>query len=204
MARSAGYLLFEHEGDYALEAEATLEGDRVVTRLLPSTPVASASRLLPISVVAYVGRTKQHVLLDDAAAEPGKFAADPYLEQRRARSVLCLPILRQAKVVGLLYLENALVAGAFTPERLVALELLASQAAISVENALLLSKERAARTLAEEAERRAVFLAEAERDPRRVARLRGDARPASAGCACARSPTGASSIWCARTARSSA
>jgi signal transduction histidine kinase len=101
------------------------------------------------------------VLLDDATAEPGKFAADPYLEQRRPRSVLCLPILRQAKVVGLLYLENALVAGAFTPDRLLALELLASQAAISVENALLLSRERAARTLAEEAERRAAFLAEA-------------------------------------------
>jgi signal transduction histidine kinase len=156
-----GYLLFAHEGDYALEAEATLEGDRVVTRLLPSLPVASASLLLPTSVVTYVERTKQRVLLDDATAEPGKFAADPYLEQRRTRSVLCLPILRQAKVVGLLYLENALVAGAFTPERLVALELLASQAAISVENALLLSKERAARTLAEEAERRAASLAEA-------------------------------------------
>jgi predicted ATPase/signal transduction histidine kinase/tRNA A-37 threonylcarbamoyl transferase component Bud32 len=156
-----GYLLFAHEGDYALEAEATMDGDRVVTRLLPSLPVASASLLLPTSVVTYVGRTKQHVLLDDAAAEPGKFAADPYLAQRRTRSALCLPILRQAKVVGLLYLENALVAGAFTPERLVTLELLAAQAAISVENALLLSKERAARTLAEEAERRAAFLAEA-------------------------------------------
>lgn len=156
-----GYLLFAHEGDYTLEAEATLEGDRVVTRLLPSLPVAAASRSLPASIVTYVGRTKRHVLLDDAAAEPGKFAADPYLGRGRARSVLCLPILRQATVVGLLYLENELVAGAFTPERLVALELLAAQAAISVENALLLSKERAARTLAEEAERRAAFLAEA-------------------------------------------
>jgi predicted ATPase/signal transduction histidine kinase/tRNA A-37 threonylcarbamoyl transferase component Bud32 len=162
-----GYLLFAHDGDFVLEAEAALEHDRVVTRLLPSLPVASAPQLLPISVVTYVERTKQRVLLDDAATAPGRFAADPYLKQRRTRSVLCLPILRQAKVVGLLYLENALVAGAFTPDRLVALELLASQAAISVENALLLSKERAARALAEaaralaeEAERRAAFLAE--------------------------------------------
>jgi predicted ATPase/signal transduction histidine kinase len=163
-----GYLLLAHDGDFALEAEATLEHDRVVTRLLPSLPVASAPQRLPISVVTYVERTKQRVLIDDAVTAPGRFAADPYLAQRRTPSVLCLPILRQAKVVGLLYLENALVAGAFTPDRLVALELLASQAAISVENALLLSKERAARALAEaarvhaeEAERRAEFLAEA-------------------------------------------
>ncbi|HEX8107936.1 MAG TPA: AAA family ATPase, partial [Kofleriaceae bacterium] len=163
-----GTLLFAHDGGFALEAEATLEHDRVVTRLLPSLPVASAPQRLPISVVTYVERTKQRVLIDDAVTAPGKFAADPYLAQRRTRSVLCLPILRQAKVVGLLYLENALVAGAFTPDRLVALELLASQAAISVENALLLSKERAARALAEaarvhaeQAERRAEFLAEA-------------------------------------------
>lgn len=156
-----GYLLFARDGEFTLEAEATLERDRVVTRLLPSSPVASASRLLPSSVATYVARTKQRVLLDDAAAAPDRFAADPYLEQRRTRSVLCLPILRQAKVIGLLYLENGLVAGAFTPERLVALELLASQAAISVENALLLAKERAARALAEDAERRAEFLAEA-------------------------------------------
>jgi predicted ATPase/signal transduction histidine kinase len=163
-----GYLLLSHDGEFALEAEATLEHDRVVTRLLPSLPVASAPQRLPISVVTYVERTKQRVLIDDAVTAPGKFAADPYLAQCRTRSVLCLPILRQAKVVGLLYLENGLVAGAFTPDRLIALELLASQAAISVENALLLSKERAARGLAEaarvhaeEAERRAEFLAEA-------------------------------------------
>ncbi|HEX3764422.1 MAG TPA: ATP-binding sensor histidine kinase [Kofleriaceae bacterium] len=156
-----GYLLFAHDGEFALAAEATLERDRVVTRLLTALPVASASRLLPISIATYVARTKQRVLLDDAAAAPDRFAADPYIEQRRTRSVLCLPILRQAKVIGLLYLENGLVAGAFTSERLVALELLASQAAISVENALLLAKERAARASAEEAERRTAFLADA-------------------------------------------
>src|SRR6185295_14162414 len=155
-----GYLLFAHDGEFALEAEAALEHDRVVTRLLPSLLVASAPQLLPISVVTYVERTAQRVLIDDAVTAPGRFAADPYLAQRRTRSVLCLPILRQAKVVGLLYLENALVAGAFTPDRLVALELLASQAAISKERAARALAE-AARVHAEEAERRAGFLAEA-------------------------------------------
>jgi signal transduction histidine kinase len=72
-----------------------------------------------------------------------------------------MPILKQAKVVGVLYLENDLLAGVFTPDRLAALELLAAQAAISLENAWLLTKEQAARAAAEDAERRAAFIAEA-------------------------------------------
>jgi signal transduction histidine kinase len=76
------------------------------------------------------------VIVDDATARAGKFASDPYFARRRTRSVLCLPILRQ-EPIGLLYLENDLVAGAFTPDRLTVLSLLASQTAISVENARL-------------------------------------------------------------------
>ena len=79
------------------------------------------------------------------------FATNPYLSQRRPRSALCLPIVRQAKVVGLLYLENKLAPAAFTPERLAALELLAAQAAISLENASLLRREQAARAASEAA-----------------------------------------------------
>ena len=100
-------------------------------------------------------RTHERVLLDDAAADAGRFSGDAYLARARPRSVLCLPIRRQAEVVALLYLENDLVPGTFTPERLLALELLAAQAAISLENALLLERERAGRAEAEAAERRA-------------------------------------------------
>ena len=71
------------------------------------------------------------------------------------------PIVRQAAPIGLLYLENPLIAGAFTAERIAVLELLAAQAAVSVENALLVLKEHEARREAEQAERRAAFLAEA-------------------------------------------
>ena len=106
-------------------------------------------------------RTHERVVLDDAAADAGRFSGDEYLARARPRSVLCLPIRRQAEVVALLYLENDLVPGTFTPERLLALELLAAQAAISLENALLLERERAGRAEAEAAERRAVLLGEA-------------------------------------------
>jgi predicted ATPase/signal transduction histidine kinase len=116
---------------------------------------------LPEAILAYVQRTGERVLLDDAAHDVGRFSGDPYLGRVRPRSVLCLPIRRQAETLALLYLENDLIPGAFTPERLLALELLAAQAAISLENALLLERERTGRVEAEEAERRANLLGEA-------------------------------------------
>ncbi|MDI1443524.1 ATP-binding sensor histidine kinase [Polyangium sp. 6x1] len=152
------YLLLLRNGDLSIEAEARLEESGTVTRLLPSLPMTS-SPLVPAMIVRYAQRTKERVLLDDATAS--KFAADPYIGRERPKSVLCMPILRQANVVGLLYLENNLLIGAFTPDRLVALSLLAVQAAISLQNARLLSDEQAARAAAEEAERRSAFVAEA-------------------------------------------
>jgi len=152
-----GYLLLARDGDLWIEAEASLGEKGAATRLLPSLPVSS-SPFVPATIVKYALRTKERVLLDDATAS--KFASDPYIARKRPKSVLCLPIPRQANVVGLLYLENNLLIGAFTPDRLVALSLLAAQAAISLQNALLLSNEQAARAAAEEAERRSAFLAE--------------------------------------------
>ena len=76
------------------------------------------------------------MILDDAAAQ-NPFAADPYIRQRQARSILCLPLINQAKLIGVLYLENNLAPQVFTPARIAVLKLLASQAAISLENARL-------------------------------------------------------------------
>ena len=73
------------------------------------------------------------MILDDAAAESA-FSADPYIRQRRRRSVLCLPLLNQAKLIGVLYLENNLAPRVFAPVRIAVLKLLASQAAVSLEN----------------------------------------------------------------------
>ena len=81
-------------------------------------------------------RTSESVILDDAAAQPA-FAADPYIRQRQARSILCLPLINQAKLIGVLYLENNLTPRVFAPARIAVLKLLASQAAISLENTRL-------------------------------------------------------------------
>jgi PAS domain S-box-containing protein len=76
------------------------------------------------------------MILHDAAAEP-EFAVDPYIRQRQARSILCLPLINQSKLVGVLYLENNLAPRVFTPNRISVLRLVASQAAIALENSRL-------------------------------------------------------------------
>lgn len=154
------YLILNRDKSLSIEAEATIEEKGAVTSILGSEPVDSSQRI-PLSLVHYVQRTKERVILSHAAADADKFAGDEYFVRCRPRSVLCMPILRQAEVVGLLYLENNLLVGAFTPDRLGALEILATQAAISLENAVLLAKERTARAAAEDAEQRSAFLAEA-------------------------------------------
>jgi GAF domain-containing protein len=91
---------------------------------------------LPESILHTVVRTRQSVILDDASAQ-NPFSADEYIRQEHARSILCLPLVKQAKLVGTLYLENNLAPHVFTPARLAVLNLLSSQAAISLENTRL-------------------------------------------------------------------
>ena len=81
-------------------------------------------------------RTRESVILDDAAAQSA-FSSDSYLRERGARSVLCLPLIAQGKLTGVLYLENTLTPRVFAPSRSAVLKLLASQAAIALENARL-------------------------------------------------------------------
>ena len=116
-----------------IAAKATTSGDTVTVDLRDE---AVAETVLPESVLQYVLRTRESVILDDAATQ-SPFAADPYIRQRQARSVLCLPLLNQAKLIGVLYLENNLAPRVFAPDRLAVLKLLASQAAISLENTRL-------------------------------------------------------------------
>jgi serine phosphatase RsbU (regulator of sigma subunit) len=91
---------------------------------------------LPHSILDYVRRTHEKVLLGDAGKDT-LFSTDRYLQVRRPRSLLCLPMMRQAKLTGMLYLENRLTGGAFGPDRVAVLEVLSAQAAISIENATL-------------------------------------------------------------------
>jgi len=102
--------------------------------LLRDIPVSS--QLLPESVLYQVLRTRESLVLDDAATEAA-FATDLYILEHHARSILCLPLMNQAKLVGALYLENNLTARVFSPDRMAVLKLVASQAAISLENARL-------------------------------------------------------------------
>ena len=114
-----------------IEAEATTSGDTIVVHLRDE-PIDGG--VLPESIISYVVRTQESVILDDASAQH-PFAADAYVRERHARSVLCLPLLKQAELIGVLYLENNLASHVFTPSRIAVLKLLASQAAIALENA---------------------------------------------------------------------
>jgi PAS domain S-box-containing protein len=118
-----------------------------------STDAAGTPSELPESLFRYVIRTQENVTLHDASIE-NLFSQDEYIQQKRPRSVFCLPLIKQRKLVGVLYLENNLAPGVFTPNRLATLELIASQAAISLEQARLyaqLSQENSERRRAEEA-----------------------------------------------------
>jgi signal transduction histidine kinase len=152
-----GYLVLPRRGSglggrrdqLTIEAEAVVREDgAVAVQLLRSLPVSDAA-LLPVSVVNYVWRTRERVLT--TPDRNPMFAADPYVARERPRSILCLPIVRQGELVGLFYLENNLVTGAFASDAIEVLELLAAQAAISLEHALLLAQEKAARVQALEA-----------------------------------------------------
>jgi PAS domain S-box-containing protein len=123
-------LILAQGASQRIVAEATTSGDTVTVHLCDE---AVAGTELPESVLHYVLRTRESVILDDAAAQ-SPFFADPYIRQRQARSVLCLPLLNRAKLIGVLYLENNLAPRVFAPARLAVLKLLASQAAISLEN----------------------------------------------------------------------
>jgi predicted ATPase/signal transduction histidine kinase/GAF domain-containing protein/ActR/RegA family two-component response regulator len=157
-----GLLIVPHDGAQRLEAEATTRGDTITVRFHRASVTAND---LPDSVLRYVVRTRESVILDDASAQHF-FSADEYVIRNRVRSVLCLPLLKQAAMVGVLYLENNLTPRAFTPARGAVLKLIASQAAISLENARLyteLKQENAERRRAEDALRRSeAYLAEAQ------------------------------------------
>ncbi len=95
-----------------------------------------SDEILPIAVINYVDRTRSDVVLSNAVKD-GRFTTDNYINERQIKSLLCTPIINGGKLLGILYLENNLTSGAFTPDRLEVLRLLSSQAAISLENALL-------------------------------------------------------------------
>jgi PAS domain S-box-containing protein len=128
-----GLLIFLRGAAQRIAAEATIDGDLVTVHLRDEDVAAT---VLPESLLHYVLRTRESVILDDASCH-NPFSADPYIVESYLRSILCLPLINQGKLTGVLYLENNLTPGVFTPDRIALLKVLASQAAISLENSRL-------------------------------------------------------------------
>jgi predicted ATPase/signal transduction histidine kinase/CheY-like chemotaxis protein len=144
-----GVLVLQRGHDHRIEAEATARDETVRVRRR-SSAVSSAD--LPESVFRFVVRARETVLLDNAWSS-SEYSADEYIARTKSKSVLCLPLLRQATLIGVLYLENDLAHHAFTRDRIAVLGLLASQAAISLENARLYSELRESDAYLSEAQR---------------------------------------------------
>ncbi|MEB3337100.1 MAG: AAA family ATPase [Leptolyngbyaceae bacterium] len=128
-----GILLLQETGQWSVVAEGFADQHNVM--VLPPKPLETAANL-PASVIYYVIHHQAPLVLDNAT-QSARFAGDAYIQTYRPQSILCLPIVYQAQLKGIFYLENNLTQGAFTQHHVEVLSLLASQVAISLENAKL-------------------------------------------------------------------
>ncbi|QIR38733.1 AAA family ATPase [Tolypothrix sp. PCC 7910] len=149
-----GVLILCQNGELWIKAVKEVGSDTV--KVLQSLPV-NHSDVLPTVIVNYVARTQSDIVLTNATCE-GLFIKDIFIQENQPQSVLCTPILNQGKLMGVLYLENHLTTGAFTDNHLEVLKILSSQAAISIENALLYQN------LEQKVQERTAQLAEANMD----------------------------------------
>ncbi|MEG4940895.1 AAA family ATPase [Microcoleus sp. F4-D5] len=133
-----GYLILLSQGQLLIEAEGTID-DELVT-VLQSIPVETCQELAT-AIVNYVSRTQESVVLDDAARS-GQFTNDRHIRKHQPKSILCVPLINQSQIISIVYLENNLTAGAFTPERVEILKVLSGQAAISIQNSKLYTEVR--------------------------------------------------------------
>ncbi len=127
------FLLLEQEGELLIQASGLVDGDAITVL---QGAVAATDEQLSTTVVNFVSRTGENLVLNDAARDP-RFGNCTYIAQIQPKSLLCMPVFHHSSMIGILYLENNLTTDAFTPERIKTLQILASQAAISLENARL-------------------------------------------------------------------
>ncbi len=126
-----GHLMLTHEDQLLIEASADTESEQYSVLQSRST-----DGQVPQTLINYVLRTQESVVLRHAS-QSGDFIQDPYFKTNQSQSVLCAPLLNQGQLSGIIYLENNLTTGAFTPDRLELLQLLSGQAAIAIDNARL-------------------------------------------------------------------
>ena len=131
-----GLLILPSGDEYLIQAEARATGDQIDVKICqePMTTIAC-----PQSLVRYVIRSRESMILDDVS-KPNMFSDDDYLCERKSKSILCLPLVKQQQLTGILLLENTLTSHAFTADRMAVLKLIAAQAAISLENSRLYSE----------------------------------------------------------------
>lgn len=127
-----GVLLLEENGTWVIKAEGTVDNHEV--EVLQGLKLQESQRV-PVGLIHQVVQTRQNLVLDDAFVND--FREDPYIRQNKVRSVLCLQLINRGQLSGILYLENNLMSRVFTAERLELLNLLSTQMAISLDNALL-------------------------------------------------------------------
>jgi histidine kinase len=133
-AQSGCLLLLRGDGEEP-SIEAIMRSGSDSVEIVDSLPLAQG-RGVCRAIVKYVERTREGVVLGDAASEGG-FGSDGYIRERGVKSVLCMPVIHRNDLRGIVYLENNLAYDVFTTERLDILKILASQAAISFENVRL-------------------------------------------------------------------
>ncbi len=129
-----GLLILFVDDHLFIEAEANIDSKEIT--VLQSIPLEKGVDLSP-AIVRYVAKTKESIVLDNAS-EDTSYSSDSYIQKRKPLSILCTPIINQGRLAAVLYLENNLASGVFTPERVEILKVLSSQAAISIENARLI------------------------------------------------------------------
>lgn len=127
------FLLLKTDRDWMVRARAHIDDDEGT--LLNNAPIVYRHSMSQ-TIVNFVGRSLQTVVLNDACAR-GDFTNDPYIIEFKPKAILCMPIIHQGEAIGILYLENNLTPGAFHPDRLEILNLIASQAAVSIKNSIL-------------------------------------------------------------------
>ena len=115
--------------------EATKEENTEDVEVLQSLPLQKFKQLAS-KIVNYVARTRETIVLTDATNE-GNFTEDTYIQEYECQSIACTPLMYRGNLQGIIYLENNLTTGAFTKDRMTLLQTLATQAAISLENAQL-------------------------------------------------------------------
>lgn len=154
-------LLLKENGKLLIQGQLCISGDET-TQLhvlqnvaFPAPEISDA--IVAQTVVQYVSRSNQLEVLDDGQSSRA-FSQDPYIKANQVKSILCMPIINQGSLVGILYLENNLLTHAFTEQHCTVLEILASQAAISIDNSNLY------RNLEHKVEQRTVALNEKTND----------------------------------------